>query len=92
MTPDDARKLDDAHRTAESARALVENPLLGELLDGIRSEALRAFEDSAPQDHEARSDAYHLLRAVRRLDAKVRGAVSGAEFAHRNMRSRLHQG
>jgi hypothetical protein len=64
----------DSHR-------LLENPLLKEALEAIKSRTRKKVEDSLPSQKEVREGAYWLLCAVKELEAHLTSFVNTGKLA-----------
>jgi len=56
---------------AHQAEALLGDPLFDEVFDGLRDEAYADIRNSDPHDEDKRVCAYHDLRALDRIRAKL---------------------
>lgn len=66
---------------AARAAAIIEDPLVVDALDAIRSAALHAWENSAPHDTEGRERAWHRLRAANEFRANLQSHVDTGKMA-----------
>jgi hypothetical protein len=79
---------DERLRRAEHARQLLDDPLLMETLAAMRAETIQTWE--AAVTTEAREAAWHSVRAVARLEAKLRGLVTDGKLVRQ--RKDAHDG
>jgi len=69
---------------AAKARALLENPLLVQIMDGLESDFVEAWKNSPPNDTQSRERAWmavNVLRNVRAILEKYEVAGKFAEHA-----------
>lgn len=57
------------------ARRLLEDPLLQEMFEAVRQEALSRFADSQPEEAHVRESAYRDLRAVENVQETLKSAI-----------------
>ena len=60
---------------AERARAILQDVLFTDAIAAIRDRQLTAFENSAPDQTEAREQAHQMLRAITQLTGELQSAI-----------------
>lgn len=74
--------MSDVEARAANANALKENPLLVEILEQVRSEAVAAWLSTPAQGGEpAREFAWLLHKAVGRIESVIQGAIDDGRIA-----------
>lgn len=85
---DPLREVEIAADRARQARALLESPLFVETFEALSQEYTDDWRSTAPNDRDARDDAYHALRALDRVRSRIESvAAGGAVTAHNHRRA-----
>jgi len=67
--------VNDSEVRARDAAALKENPLLTEILDQVKQEAINAWIGTGPDDKDKREMAWTLVKAQGRIRDVIQGAI-----------------
>lgn len=78
----------DTLSKAERARALLNDDLWREAIDGIRQRQFDAFANSAPDKPEAREQAHQMLMAVNLVEIEIREAIENHNIEQGKVRKR----
>lgn len=74
--------MSDTESRAANAAALKENPLLAEIIEQVKREAVTAWLSTAAQEgKEAREFAWLLHKAVNRIESVIQGAIDDGIIA-----------
>lgn len=64
------------------AKHAIENPILNEIFESLKNEALKTFEDSPARDTEARESMYWFLTALRKIKGQLQFYLIEEEKKH----------
>lgn len=82
--------MSDVEARAANARALKENPLLAEIIEQVKSEAVQAWLSTAAQEgQQAREFAWMLHKAVGRIEGVIQGAIDDGVIAAKRVTAPL---
>ena len=74
--------MSDSEARAANARALQENPLLAEIIEQVKDEAVQAWLSTPAQDgQQAREFAWLLYKSVMRIESVIQGAIDDGVIA-----------
>ena len=74
--------MSDTEARARNAAALKENPLLQEIFEQVKAEAVQAWLSTAAQEgKEAREFAWLLHKAINRIETVIQGAIDDGVIA-----------
>lgn len=74
--------MSDTQARAANAQALKENPLLAEVIERVKAEAIQAWLSTAAQEgKEAREFAWLLHKAAQRIESVIQGAIDDGMIA-----------
>ncbi len=73
--------MSDATARAAHAKRLMEDPLLVEALENIRSAAVKAWEATSTSQAEAREFAWLTVKVVGRIEAELQSVIDNGAIA-----------
>lgn len=73
-------EIEEIIEQGEHAEKLMNNPAYESAIKAIKDEAMNDFANSLPTDVEKRQAAYFTLKAIEKLDLRIRGMVFNGNF------------
>jgi len=75
--------LDEAEQIIEDgkqAELLINSPVFAKAIEQAKSEAVNDFANSAPTDNDKRESAYFMLKAIEKLEYRLRSIEQNGKF------------
>lgn len=86
LSKDQRRAKDaEARDRARKAKELLKNELFTDAIEAVRRQHLNAIEVSRPSDGKAREDAYHALRALRKIKDQLSAEIESGKLAKKRL-------
>jgi len=76
---------------AQRAKLILEDPLVVEAMDAIRSHLRQAWESSPARDKEGREELYRYMRVAANFEAAFRTHIESGEIAAHQLRAEEEQ-